>query len=269
MNTNPEEFKKFHEFVKDYDPYYMVIPPRSKIRNKTFKRESFEVCLSMLERGYNVAILAGDNNPLLFIDIDHPEHMTAYKHTLTCVSGSRRGYHLIYVSSDPKVRFNMNNEIGDLHTSRKYIICPGSFVPKDDIGDYYISDFRPPAQITYDELPVAFQKPEEEIVIETTRKNLSPLNGLKIEDVFGISNGKIENPFHDSISKNNTTISNGVLHCWRHDVFHTPISALAVLSGQIECSDGYQHNGDGQLRKQINMDQLFVWSIVNNYLKEE
>lgn len=269
MDTNLEEFSKFHEFVKDYNPYYIVTSPRSKI-SRARKQVSFEVAKSMMERNYNISILANPNSPIIILDIDYVDKIGQYKETLKCISGSQRGFHLFYITEDQKCKENYNGPAGEFQAHNKYVLCPGSYVPnKINEGKYFISNFHPPATITFDELPEAFQKPVEEIVTQTTQKNLSPLNGLKIEDVFGVSNGKIESPFHDSVSKNNTTISNGVIHCWRHDVFHTPISALAVLSGQIECEDGYKHNGDGQLRKTINMDQLFVWSIINNYIKEE
>lgn len=270
MKTNPDEFIKFNNLIKDHNPFYMFLPGNSKIRKTKFKSMSFKNALSMMKRGYNIAIVANENSPIIILDIDHPEHMTQYKHTLKCVSGSRRGYHLFYITNDSKCRVNYNGPSGEFQANMKYVVCPGSYVNNEiNDGTYFIEDFRSPATITFDELPEAFQRPKDKFVGVCTQRKESPLNELKIEDIFGISNGKIQNPFHESESKNNTTISNGVLHCWRHDVFHTPISSLAVLSGQIECSDGFPHNGDNKLRKKINLDQLFVWAIINGYLKEK
>ena len=279
--TDPKEFIKFNELIKDYNPYYMVIPAGSKIRNKTFKKETFEVCLSMLKRGYNVAVLAGDGNPLVFIDIDYSENMTDYKQTLKCVSGSGRGYHLIYISNDPKVRFNCRNEnVGDMHTDRKYIICPGSSTEK---GNYYIANHIPPAEITFDELPDAFKRQPEyicntsSVYSKTCRcsdKGSSALTShafddITIEDIFGNKKGNFSSPFHGSNGGLNTKISNGLLHCFRCNTFHTPVTAMAVLSGQMNCEDGFQHRGDKVLRKPINYDELFVWAIIHGYIKEE
>ena len=271
MNTNPEEFKKFHNLVKDYNPFYMLLPGNSKIRKIKFKSMSYENALSMMSRGYNIAIVANKNSPIIILDIDHPEHMTQYKHTLKCISGSRRGYHLFYVTNDLKCRVNYNGPSGEFQANMKYVVCPGSYV-KNEINDgsYFIEDFRSPATIMFDELPQAFQRPEDKFVGVCTQRNNSPLNELKIEDIFSFKEGiSFASPFHGSDAGHNTQIKNGLLHCFRCNVYHTPKSALAVMAGQIECSDGFPHCGDGKLRKEINEDALFVWAIINGYINEE
>jgi len=267
--TNPKEFIKFHELIKDYNPTYMVVSPRSKIRNKTFKKEPFDVVLSMMKRGYNVALLANENSPLIILDIDHPEKIDTYPETLKCISGSRRGFHLIYISED-KID-NYNGPAGELQAINKYIITPGSFVPNENnTGEYFISEVREPAKISLRTLPEAFVRPPEEKRSITTPQKNSPLNGLKMANIFTYTENKnFTSPFHGSDGGLNTKISGDLLHCYRHNVYHTPKTALAVLSGQIECSDGFKHRGDRTLSKEINEDELFVWAIMNNYIREE
>ena len=267
--TNPKEFIKFHELIKDYNPTYMVVSPRSKIRNKTFKKEPFDVVLSMMKRGYNVALLANENSPLIILDIDHPEKIDTYPETLKCISGSRRGFHLIYISED-KID-NYNGPAGELQAINKYIITPGSFVPNENnTGEYFISEVREPAKISLRTLPEAFVRPPEEKISTTMPKKNSALNSLKMEDLFKQpENRNFESPFHGSNGGCNTRISNGLLHCYRCNVYHTPKTALAVLAGMIDCSDGFKHRGDKTLNKEINETELFVWAVYNGYIKEE
>jgi len=268
MKTNLDEFIKFHELVKEFNPCYIVASPGSKI-NRNRKRVSFDIAKSVLERGYNVGLLANEDSPLIILDIDHPENMTPYPETLKCISGSRKGFHLIYITED-RIE-NYNGLAGELQAINRYIICPGSFVPNENnTGEYFIDVGIEPTSISLRSLPEAFVRPPEEKISTTMPKKNSALNSLKMEDLFKQpENRNFESPFHGSNGGCNTRISNGLLHCYRCNVYHTPKTALAVLAGMIDCSDGFKHRGDKTLNKEINETELFVWAVYNGYIKEE
>lgn len=272
VKTNPKEFKRFHELVKDYNPYYLAAGMRSK-KSWDRKKISFEKALGLIERGFNISIFSHPDSSLVFIDVDYMNDMVfPYKNTLKCISGSRRGFHLIYTTDDIRCEEGYNGDAGEFQAHGKYIIAPGSCVPnKKNNGLYYIANHIPPSSITFEELPKPFQRPPEKSIGVYTPSNNTPLNKLKIEDIFpGQKKEKnFENPFHGSEKKQNSKISGNLIFCYRCWTYHNPISALAVLSGQIECNDGYPMSGDKKLRKEINEDELFIWAIINGYLKED
>jgi putative DNA primase/helicase len=139
-----------------------------------------------------------------------------------------------------------------------------------DAGRYTVREARPVSTITYNELPNVYlkcltEKREDELakrlsVVKKENhsiqydKNKSALFNLSIEDVTGkIENGKIENGgqrfpslFHGSATGMNSSIKDGLFHCWRHSVSHSPLTALAVIVGLGECSRvGFAHHGRG------------------------
>jgi hypothetical protein len=63
------------------------------------------------------------------------------------------------------------------------------------------------------------------------RNGASHFWSLSIEEVLGTHEGNFPSPFHDSEGGQNSSIGKGVHTCWRHAVCHTPLEALAILSG--------------------------------------
>jgi putative DNA primase/helicase len=60
--------------------------------------------------------------------------------------------------------------------------------------------------------------------------------------------GRHPSLFHDSHTGKNTSISKGLLHCWRHNVSHNAISSLAVMAGLYDCVDagtGHKFSNSG------------------------
>lgn len=65
--------------------------------------------------------------------------------------------------------------------------------------------------------------------------NKSALYSLSIEQVVGsMDSGRFTSIFHESETGKNTSISNGLFHCWMHNVSHTPLTALAVMAGMFK-----------------------------------
>ena len=76
----------------------------------------------------------------------------------------------------------------------------------------------------------------------------SALYDVDMHDVMGhIKEGKrFASPFHGSDTGKNTSVVNGLISCWRHNVTHTPLTALAILAGVGGCHElGYGHGGYG------------------------
>jgi len=275
-NTNVKEFEKFHELIKDYNPYYMVVSPRSKIRNKKFKKETFEEVSSMMERGYNAALLANETSPLVILDIDYPDKMTPYPETLKCISGSRKGYHLVYITND-RIE-NYPGPAGELRAINQYIITPGSYVPNEkNTGNYFIEHAIKPTEITLETLPEAFVRPPQETIVTPTsatqndgvyQMGRTALDWLTPEDILGHHVGNFESPIHGSKNGKNTRIKDGLIYCYRCQTYHTAVTYLAAWSGQIGCEDGFKFRGDKKINKPINENELFVWARVNGKIPE-
>ena len=88
---------------------------------------------------------------------------------------------------------------------------------------------------------------------ERPKSDKSGLFDLRITDIVGVHNASERFPslFHDSDTGKNTSIFNGYLLCWRHNVTHTPLTALAVMAGLGDCVDcgfGQKHSSVGGSR---------------------
>ncbi|CAG1004496.1 hypothetical protein METP3_03616 [Methanosarcinales archaeon] len=181
---------------------------------------------------------------------------------------------------DDSAKQNIATEdAGEIRAKWQYVVCAGSYVPvsKEELeripetdranaGRYTLCNELPVNEITFNELPEVYrncllEKRQAEISAkikkESSATNRPPEFGkyrsklwdLTLEDVTGKNayvQGRFPSLFHGSETGKNNSISNGLLHCWRHNVSHTPLTALAVLSGISDCSHaGYGHNGSG------------------------
>ena len=137
-------------------------------------------------------------------------------------------------------------------------------MPKDDIpyaGHYRLYQRAPIASITYDELPAVYREKVEKTrnfevakdrqFKETHKRGKTVFNGkgsamwdLSLYDVTGLrDNPGVHFPIpsefgHGSDTGTNCCVSNGLLTCWRHEVYHNGLTALAVYAGVADCDDG-------------------------------
>lgn len=141
------------------------------------------------------------------------------------------------------------------------------------IGHYTVSKAIPPTTITFDELPDMFKEQvrkneEKQKEIEKQRQEMlqykpatpvsssgrrSALFDLRIEDVVppGLSD-RDAHPLHDSDTGQNFSVSDGVSHCWRHNVSLNPLQYLVVKSGYMSCLDaGTGHKGSNAGASQV------------------
>ena len=181
---------------------------------------------------------------------------------------------------DDSAKQNIATEdYGEIRAKWQYVVCAGSYVPvspeeleripetdRANAGRYTLCNDLPVNDITFSELPEVYrncllEKRQAEISAnikkESSNTNRPPESGkyrsklwdLTLEDVTGKNTdvqGRFPSLFHGSETGKNNSISNGLLHCWRHNVSHTPLTALAILSGISDCSHaGYGHNGSG------------------------
>lgn len=165
-----------------------------------------------------------------------------------------------------------------------------NYLPDDEkpfAGKYTLEVVRPLAEITYDDFPRIFKdekikraanekvkenKPKKEYVKRGDSKK-SGIYDLKIDDVITSipDQGRHPSLFHDSHTGKNTCISNkGLLHCFRHNVSHNAISALAVLAGLYDCVDaGSGHKTSGSGRSCIDYDDGETIYKIWDYAKKE
>lgn len=180
---------------------------------------------------------------------------------------------------DDSAKQNIATEdYGEIRANWQYVVCAGSYVPvtkeeldripdcdKANAGKYTVLDELPVNSITYAELPQVYKdclqgKRANEIKVKIDNENKhkepvrrdsdkSALYNLTIEDVTGRtedSSKRFASLFHGSDTGKNTSISKGLLHCWRHNVSHTPLTTLAMLAGIGDCgSVGFGHNSSG------------------------
>ncbi|MFH2110396.1 MAG: bifunctional DNA primase/polymerase [Candidatus Bathyarchaeota archaeon] len=226
----------------------------------------------MLEGG-NVGIAGMPDDPLVNVDIDDGEvtRKEDLAPTLMSRSRSRTGIHGFYFSWDNIPNIPTDNA-GEVRSRGQYVVAPGSYVATDpetvpenqrrDAGYYTVEEARPPAWITYQDLPEIFRKTYEKNRTEEPRQptrfdpkkaggSYSALFDVKAIDIIR-HEGKPAEPnrrwgslFHDSTTEANMSLSTkGLLHCWRHNVTHNGLQALTVLSGYMTCQEaGTPHRG--------------------------
>lgn len=231
-----------------------------------------------MQRGCNIGIAAKADDPLVIIDIDDMEQVPDIKPTLQTISRKRIGRHNYFFAKDETAKRNIAADTaGEVRACWQYVVAPGSYVPcgekdfakmpeeeKVNAGHYTVFKELPVSEITYAEFPQAYKNSDmarkivdteaaiRKIVPKTSTKKSyrsSALWDLSIEDVSGLSDTKgkrVPMPFeiHDSGTYKNCSVSQGLLHCWRHEVSHNAFSYLCILAGVMTCENaGLQHGG--------------------------
>lgn len=284
MSTNVEEFKLFHQLLTkgraDYQPFYFILKPGGKEplgERGPWKEASvtFQEACAWMKAGYNIAIAGTDHDPLVIIDIDKEGVVDDVKPTLCVRTRKRTGRHFFYFTSDSRCKINVPSaeHVGEVRALWQYVVCCGCSVrtdlkkleaqpPEDQmpsLGSYTIEKDLPVATITYDELPLVFRKTMADQGAQQQAKRepkkwdregpQSRIWSLSIEAVIGEHpTTNFASPFHGSETGGNTTVSNGLLHCWRHSVSLTPLQALAVKAGFLDCTaagDGHKGSAVG------------------------
>lgn len=278
MATNVEQFQLFHQLLTasrpDYNPFYFVLRPGGKepLGERGPWKEAgvtFDEACDWMKAGYNIAIAGTDHDPLVIIDIDKEGIVEDVKPTLCVRTRKRTGRHFFYFTSDPRCKVNVPSaeHVGEVRSLWQYVVASGSFVrtdldkletrpPEDQlpsVGSYTIEKDAAVATITFEELPLVFRKTMADQGAQQQQAKREPkkwdkegpqskLWSLTIEDVIGEHPANnFPSPFHGSETGANTTVSNGLLHCWRHNVSLTPLQALVVKAGILDCMQA----GDG------------------------
>lgn len=198
---------------------------------------------------------------------------------------------------DEKLPANIPTEKGEIRSSDQYVVAPGSHVPcteeelrekraagqisreqkkqvmEDPQKGYYTLDNEKQIQeITFEELPKVFKEEyrdrqireeeaheKEDFEAEVVNaENRSALYELEITDLTARGlDGRDPHPLHASSTGANFSISEGVGHCWRHEVSLNAIQYLCVEADFIACHRaGTPHNGHGS--EVIGNDQA-IW----------
>lgn len=204
--------------------------------------------------------------------------------------------------SDRSAKSNIpTDDAGEVRSRWQYVVAAGSYVqcsddeiskiPKNDrenAGKYSIIEDRDVSEITFDELPEVYKhavyKKESDAAARETwvqernarkgnekreSKSKSALWTLTIQDVTGKRdnpNYKFSSPFHGSSTFKDTSVSGGVMHCWRHLVCHSALTYLAVEAGVSTCNGaGYPHGGGCS---DVNFDDPYTIYTVWKYAKD-
>jgi putative DNA primase/helicase len=235
-------------------------------------RLTVEEALNWMAEGGNIGIAGTADDPLVLVDDDTGK--MKIKATLKSRSRSRKGGHGYYFSKPPKIPNIATENDGEVRSQWQYVIVPGSYVETDSLtvpesdrenaGYYTVENARPPAWITFDELPQVFRdqynkdqsvppKPPATFNPQIATGRHSALFDVNPRDIAA-REGRPTEPrkrwpaiWHDSKTGANMSLStNGLLHCWRHNRSFNGLQALTVLSGYMGCSEaGTPHRGAG------------------------
>lgn len=169
---------------------------------------------------------------------------------------------------------------GEVRSNWQYVVASGSYVPcapeeidkipindRDNAGYYTVMVEHNVNEIVFNELPDAYKNciqnkranevahikkqemKEQNKHVPHRDGNRSAMWDLTVFDIFGKKDNphnRFASPFHTSDTHKNTSASNGLIHCWRHNVSHNALTSIAVLCGLADCGDaGYGHNHSG------------------------
>ena len=283
-----------------YTPFYFKCASNGKepyLKAGSWKKAgiSYEEALEWLKHGGNVGIAGTDEDCLVPVDIDD-EDITDYtklKPTLTIRSGGRMGVHLFYWESIPGLIPNVPTDTaGEVRANWQYVIAPGSYVEQSEerkeklndkerglAGKYTIEIAIPPSFISLDDLPQIFKDQIEKNRVAEQQQRIrndeakartngipaehSKLFDLTIYDIVGNTldpSKRFPSLFHGSDTGKNTSISNGLLHCWRHNVSLNALQALCVLSNYMTCEEaGSPHKEGGASKSMVTDNDRAIW----------
>ena len=286
MLPDVSEFKKFYDLLmsgspRGYIPHLFVLEQKNKDPLSTrpwsspASRLSFDKAIRFLIYGYNIGI-AAMSDELVLIDVDDTNAIpeSDIKPTLSVITRSRVGSHNYYFTEDPQCKVNIPTDHGEIRSRNQYLVCPGSFVTTDIstvprgqeemCGYYTIHNPIPPTQITFDEFPQVFKDQQYKInhtapqqkPTSSGRVSRSALFSLTLSDIISYPKNKprFPSPFHSSDSGANASVSNGIIHCWRHLCAHNPLQALSVIAGMYTCQRaGVSHRNGGSGGSELNL----------------
>jgi hypothetical protein len=266
-------------------------------------RLSLDDAVELMQQGHNIGIAGTDTDPLVNIDVDDDDRTTPDElpGTLRARSRSRTGWHAWgfdeHAGTDDAIPNIATGTAGEVRSSWQYVVAPGSMVgslpdsvPADDpdCGRYTIESAESVATIELDELPEVFidahaerqdqqdeqaarDTPDYADIARSERSSNSRKSAVYDVDAAELVNEKDSSArfasiFHGSDTGMNMSVSDGLLHCWRHNCTHGGMQALATLAAGrgvdhmhgLDCGDiGTQHNSGGSSR--LAGDWRLVW----------
>ena len=278
------KFHKLITAGSDYQPFYVPLEregkePREGVRWKN-NRKTFNEAYYLMKRGFNIGIVATDKDPLCIVDVDDMKQVPSIKPTLQVTSRKRIGRHNYFFAVDGTAKINIaTQDAGEVRAKWQYVLVPGSYVPcsqeeidrmpeseKPYAGKYTLNNELPVSEITFEELPDVYkvrysEMRKDEVSAAIRSINKKPYTGknstgkrsalwdLDITDVSGVrdTQGKrvpMPPEIHGSETGKNCSVSEGLLHCWRHSVCHNAFSYLCMLAGIASCERaGMPHGG--------------------------
>jgi len=264
-------------------------------------RLTVEEAVEWMQKGGNIGIAGTADDPLVNIDVDDGEATTPddIPDTLRARSRSRTGQHYWGFNPEGDIPNLPTDELGEVRTDWQYVVAPGSFcasaseeIPDgaEDPGYYTVEHEAPVATISYDDLPKAFREWEEQQAEEQEKveeqegvgepasdtpvtgesgPSKSALFNVSAGDLIGGSKDPSErwtSLFHGSDTSANMSISReGKLQCWRHNVAHGGLQALAVQSkhspsGDTACRQiGKAHKRSNAGKNAYKGDWRLIW----------
>jgi len=300
----PDYMPWYFRLSEDKDPDLLIGSWKAPTARITVKQ-----AIRHLQHERNVGIAATGDDGLVIIDIDDIEITPDNQMlpTLSATSRKRIGRHYFYFTKDHRAKQNIATEdAGEIRANWQYVVAPGSYVAtgdtevarmpeaeQDNAGRYTLLNTASPSLISYEQFPPVFleqirrneklEREAEERDARRAKKQTRPhdhnthlqsaLYDLTIQDVVG----KIDNPrkrfpsiFHGSETGKNTTVMGGLLYCWRHNVTHTALSAIAVMASVASCSiAGYGMRGSGKGRSGVDFANGEVVFKIWRFAKEQ
>lgn len=275
-------------------------------------RLSVEEAVDWMEKGGNVGIAGTDTDPLVNVDIDDEDKTTPsdLKETLIARSRSRTGVHAWYFAAPGEEIPNIpTDNAGEVRANWQYVVAPGSYVEtnlenvpdgeEEDAGYYTVEWENEVTSLRFEELPSVFrehhkqseqQETEPELTEELPDKTddgssrKSALFDITASDVVRKEGGNTDTGdrwsslWHGSATDANMSLSDrGRIQCWRHNVAHGGLQALAVLSeynGKCE-QVGTGHKGSNagasSLKREDGAHIWHAWKYAkeNGYLPDD